>query len=46
MSVQGRIGLRRSGIPENVVISRWEDVMWNAQPNLYMPKEIVSTGRK
>lgn len=39
MSVKGRIGLRRSGTPENIITSRWADVIWNAQPNLYMPKE-------
>ena len=46
MSVQGRIGLRGSDTPEIVVTSRWADVIWNAQPNLYMPKEIASTSRK
>lgn len=41
MSVQGRIGLKRSDTPENEVTLRWADVIWNAQPNLSMPKEVV-----
>lgn len=39
MSVQGMIGLRRSGTPENVVKSRWADVIWNAQPNYIRQKK-------
>lgn len=43
MSVQGRIGLRKSGTSENVVTSRWADVIQTEQSKLYLSKEIVST---
>lgn len=39
MSVQGRIGLRKSGTSENVVTSRWEDAIWTKHSSLYMSKE-------
>lgn len=46
MSVQGRIGLRKSGTSENVVTSRWADAIWTEQSNSYMSKEIVSTSKE